>query len=724
MIHSVDVLPPNPYLHVIGVDPRRIVHAIRFDNANWTPAGNVEDQAGNPSFITSVATAADGAMLHVFVAAGSVFHAIRNADGSWMPFEDIAAKSGDGWLGTSQVGAAIVNGDIELCGVSKDGRLIHALSSNGAWTPPGDVFEQARGPVSTFLHVSCTENNGELFVAAAPLGFNAILYTTRHQDGRWDLMTALIELEPNPTRQMLRVACATVLQDVHVVSVEAGDTLRHITRDHNTIRWSDFVDVKSITGNPGTVAGVAATSCADELHVVLTTNAPDNWRHSIRRANGSWQPFGDIWGATNGGRGPGFSAVACAGLQPPEDAPVLTTIPALAFQLAPCLPAEAEAAASSALTNALQRIGGTTPIVRGLIGGAKVDLGCVDGSERGGVFVYSESQQAQDNSVPLIDLFSRTKQGDLFDFSILFGTGALATALAAAWDTLRGSDDRIMIPGRSDVELLSYWLDFAPSEIRLNIDGQATIPGGMIVGFTAHYTDTFPIVQITSGPDGSPDTPHFLIGPIDSPSVDISPVFDAIAVFLIPGIFNAVIGGLAVSYPAPSLPGSLSSGLGGIIAQVFVPKIYLPGGLKLLFQYTGVVIGADFGVQAYGSVGQLARTPALTLDDQFGYGSINLLPVGGGGGGGPPVRPPTKLLVTATTDDMRNPTFSFAGGGLRLVTATTPQPSADGTQFTSIATFAPPRQTTTATIVVTATDADGLTISESLTVEWIIEIPE
>lgn len=34
----------NPYLHVIGVDPRRIVHAIRFDNANWTPAGNVERQ--------------------------------------------------------------------------------------------------------------------------------------------------------------------------------------------------------------------------------------------------------------------------------------------------------------------------------------------------------------------------------------------------------------------------------------------------------------------------------------------------------------------------------------------------------------------------------------------------------------------------------------------------------------------------------------------------------
>lgn len=278
----------NPYLHVIGVDPRRIVHAIRFDNANWTPAGNVEEQAGNPGFITSVATAADGTVLHVFVAAGSIFHAIRNADGSWTPFENIASKSGDGWLGASQVAAAVVKGDIQLCGVSRDGRLIHAIFSNGAWTPPGDVFEQAHGPVSMFLHVSCTSHDDKLFVAAAPLGFNAILYTTRHQDGTWDLMTALIELKPDPTGQMLRVACASVLQDVHIVSVEIGDRLRHITRDHNTNGRSDFVDVKSITGNPGTVAGVAATSCADELHVVLTTNAPDNWRHSIRRANGSW----------------------------------------------------------------------------------------------------------------------------------------------------------------------------------------------------------------------------------------------------------------------------------------------------------------------------------------------------------------------------------------------------------------------------------------------------
>jgi hypothetical protein len=125
-----------------------------------------------------------------------------------------------------------------------------------------------------------------------------------------------------------------------------------------------------------------------------------------------------------------------------------------------------------------------------------------------------------------------------------------------------------------------------------------------------------------------------------------------------------------------------------VIAQVFLPKVYIADGLKLLLQYDGVVTGADFGVQAYGSFGRLARTPVLTLASEFGYAPINtMLPIGGGGDGGPPPKPPSKLLVFATTDDMRNPTFSFAGGGLRFVKATDPQQSAEGTQFTSIATF-------------------------------------
>jgi hypothetical protein len=221
------------------------------------------------------------------------------------------------------------------------------------------------------------------------------------------------------------------------------------------------------------------------------------------------------------------------------------------------------------------------------------------------------------------------------------------------------------------------------------------------------------------------------LAPTDSPSLDISPVFDAIAVFLIPGIINAFIGGIVHSYPAPSLPGNLSRGLGGVIAQAFPPKLYLEGvqedgARKLILQYEGVVTGADFGVQAYGSTSPpRVRTPILTLTSELGFGPVRTSrPVGGddGGGGGPPW--PTKLIVVATTDDMRDPTISFVAH-LRHLSVTDPQPSADGTRFTSVATFAAPHRKTTVTLVVTAMDADQLTVSQSLSVDFSgVDSPE
>lgn len=504
---------PNPYLHVIGADSKRLEHAIRFDNANWTPVGDVESQAGDPGSIASVAAAADGAVLHLFVAAGSVYHAIRNADGTWTRFEDIGRKSGIMWNGVHRIAAAVVGSDIHICGALINGRVIHAVFANGAWSAPVDIGAQApRGSSWVFLDVSCTNDNGELFVAAATLGFPFLLVTKRHGDGSWDLMTAVIEFVPIQTGQMLRLACASVLQDIHVVAAEVSGQLLHVVRDHQTKQWSDFVDVETVTGNPGTVLSVAATDCANELHVLLSTDAPNNWRHGIRRADGTWQPFGDVWLATNGAHAKQFASVACAGAEPPEGAPVRTTSPALAFQFAPCLAAQTEAAAIAALTSALKRIAKLGGAVGGLLGGAQVSLSCVEENERGGVFIYSESQQARDNSIPLVDLFSRTKQGASFDFAILFGTGAIAAALAAVWDTYRGLDGRVTLPGHSDVELFSYSVELLPPrQIRLNIDGQVAIPGGMLVGFTVHYTDTFSVKDITQPPDGSDSSPHHVV---------------------------------------------------------------------------------------------------------------------------------------------------------------------------------------------------------------------
>ena len=551
----------HPFLHVIGADPRRLLHAIRFDNAHWSTVGDVEGQAGQLPPISSVATAGDGASLHLFVAAGSVHHTIRHPDGTWTAFEDIATTSGGQWVGAHHVAAAVTPSGIHLCGVASDGALIHAVFSGGTWSPPSEVPVQTGG-VRRYFHVACASDGDELHVVAAPYGSSGIRYTFRHADGTWDPMVELVL-----TGQVLRVGCARVLHDLHIVATPIGldSPLWFIAKNLDKDQWSDFLDVKTQTGNPGIVGAITASNCADELHVMVSTNTEQNWRHTIRHANGTWQPFGDVWTATVGSDEGTLSALACAGLEAPPETSSSPTVPALAFESSPCVSPETASSLKGSLDAAVQRIAKTGETVAGLLGGAQADVACVDGVERGGVFIYSESTESQALSVALINLFSRSNQGAALDFSILFATGAVTAALAAVWDSMRSSDGSVRLPNHPEIELLSYALEFLLGQIKLDVFGQARAPGGLGVGFTAHYTDTFSIIGVDSPPDGTPSSPHRLVASTDAASLDIAPEFDFINVFLIPGLINAIIGDLALSYAAPGLPGKLSGGLGGVV---------------------------------------------------------------------------------------------------------------------------------------------------------------
>jgi hypothetical protein len=346
-----------------------------------------------------------------------------------------------------------------------------------------------------------------------------------------------------------------------------------------------------------------------------------------------------------------------------------------------------------------------------------------------GAFLYSESAQVQADSTANVDLFTRTRQGATGDFSILFGTGALYAALGAVWDSRRDSSGRVGVPDHDNVELLSYSVEFPGHQIRLNVHAGAIL-GGIPVEFTAHYMDSFPIVPITLGIDAPPDHPYQLLSPHDSPSVDVDPTFYAAVVLFLPGLLNGVVGVLVASQPAPDLPANLAGGLGGAIAQVFLPKIYLQNGSKLVMQYAGVLTGADFGVQAYGTVDVRARTPVVTVTTRLVYGPAHARPVGGignggggtiGGGGGVP-QPPrhaSQLVVVATTDDMRNPRLALTAKGLAAVSQDGPTPSADGVYTFQSATFKVTPQIFTTTVMVTATDDDGLTATATATVSLV-----
>ena len=87
-----------------------------------------------------------------------------------------------------------------------------------------------------------------------------------------------------------------VTGDVHVPAVNSDGHLWHTIRFADG-SWQPFGDVEGQTGEMGTLRQASCASVGGDVHVTAVNSAGRLW-HTIRFADGSWQPFGDVEGQT------------------------------------------------------------------------------------------------------------------------------------------------------------------------------------------------------------------------------------------------------------------------------------------------------------------------------------------------------------------------------------------------------------------------------------------
>ncbi|MEU6621890.1 trypsin-like serine protease [Streptomyces litmocidini] len=134
-VTSVATASAGGLLQVAAVTGGKAYHTIRSTNGTWSKWGDVAAAASATGPITSIAMAGVGSDAHIVIATDSgtrQYHAIRKGDATWTDFGNLAT-----YLGTTtakSVGAASVNGELQIVVTTQDGRLLHTLRrANGTW---------------------------------------------------------------------------------------------------------------------------------------------------------------------------------------------------------------------------------------------------------------------------------------------------------------------------------------------------------------------------------------------------------------------------------------------------------------------------------------------------------------------------------------------------------------------------------------------------------------
>src|SRR5437868_3024110 len=268
-------------------NPGSLWYTARRPDGTWHGGfGRVgSEEANGPGQFTALGCGAVGTELHVVAVAKftEVWHTTRDAGGSWEP--SFAFVGSDFQEGFPAIDCATVFPELHVVvvhGISGGGLWHTVRHADGSWQPGfavvGGLFRRvACAGVGDALHVAGIADDGRL------------RHTVRFADGAWQPEFDLIPDQGPITWRFISVACSGVGDRLHVVGV-AGGRLWHTVRraDGSSRRGFGLVEVE----DPDHSSAFTSVGCAgvgDQLHVGVI-DARGDLRHTIRSADGTWQP--------------------------------------------------------------------------------------------------------------------------------------------------------------------------------------------------------------------------------------------------------------------------------------------------------------------------------------------------------------------------------------------------------------------------------------------------
>ncbi|MFE5513016.1 trypsin-like serine protease [Streptomyces sp. NPDC056529] len=241
------------------------------------------------SWFQFVRAQSTGWKTQALVQSGSgLYQATRLNDASWTGFQDVQNKASslNGIRASSATG---MNGDTHVVAISNNAGLYHTIrKQDGTWSPFGNVFDVA-GELGNLTSVTTAGIGFDLHILAVADG--KAFHAVRKQDGNWTRFRDISNGRTNIT-----AAAMTAVSGELQTGIVSNGKLYHSVRKANDTwtAWGDVSGQANQASPIGPITSVSAATGSDEAHFVIATDNGTRQYHTIRSANGSWAPFGDL----------------------------------------------------------------------------------------------------------------------------------------------------------------------------------------------------------------------------------------------------------------------------------------------------------------------------------------------------------------------------------------------------------------------------------------------